>query len=98
MPPRALAVVREVLESHRMPWSVVVGPSRVGPVVHARQHLMHALAALETCPVKFSRMRVFSQPTIGRWMNRDASTVCSGIQAHAARLRERENGGGAFSA
>ncbi len=53
------------------------GPSRVRPLVHARQHFM--ADAYET--------KQWSMPQIGRYLGwRDHTTVLHGVRAHAKRV------------
>jgi chromosomal replication initiation ATPase DnaA len=68
-------IAQAVSLAHGITVADLRGPSRLKPVSEARQEFM-ALAMGEGR---------FSSPQVGRWLNRDHSTVLHGVKRHWAR-------------
>jgi hypothetical protein len=73
-PDRARRAIREVCDRHIVTWSEIMGPGRTKPVAQARQQAFVALAEMG-----------FPLADIGRFFNRDHTTVLWGIRAHERR-------------
>lgn len=67
-------VLREVSEASGIPIARILGPSRVRPVVEARQLVCHVL-----------RRHGMSYPQIGKVIGRDHTTVIHSVRAVEAR-------------
>jgi chromosomal replication initiation ATPase DnaA len=74
--PSLNAVARAIAAEYQLPLATVLGRSRTSHISEARQALYSAL-----------RAQGLSLPAIGRFMQRDHTTVLYGIQAHRRRLR-----------
>ena len=75
---RMVAVLGQVAAKHGVTPADIRGPSCVREIARARQEAMHELYALGW----------LSTPQVGRFLNRDHSTVVYGLKAHKARLAE----------
>jgi chromosomal replication initiator protein len=74
--PSLNAVAQAIAAEYGLPMATVLGRSRYAHVAHARQALYAAL-----------RAQGLSLPAIGRFMQRDHTTILYGIQAHRERLK-----------
>ena len=79
---KMIDVMAAISEATGIPASAVIGPRRPGPIVNAR-HMAYYLM-LEFCTHASAVM-------IGRYMNRDHSTVLYGAKKYAAR-RDLDDG------
>lgn len=69
IPPRVLAIMIEVSERHGVSLEGLLGPSKKRPIYRARCEAIRAVGALETFHGHHSPFQ------IGRWFNRDRTTV-----------------------
>lgn len=71
--------MHEILDDVSMMYGVSVadlrGPARTKGIAHARQHAMYLMA----------QQPHLSLPQIGRYLNRDHTTILHGVRAHKAR-------------
>lgn len=74
--PSLHAIARAIAAEYSLPLATVLGRSRTAHIAHARQALYWAL-----------RAQGLSLPAIGRFMQRDHTTILYGIQAHRERLK-----------
>lgn len=80
MSTRPKQIVSEISRKHGVTFEEITSEVRIPRVVHARQELMWRL-----------RTEVlWGTPRIGRFVNRDHSTVLHGIGRHELRLRDAE--------
>lgn len=74
-PARWRVIAQAVALTHEVTVAELIGPRRTRLIAHARQHAFSEIR----------RQTKLSLPQIGRFFNRDHSTVLSGINAHRAR-------------
>lgn len=76
-------IAREVCDIHGITMGEILGPSRVWCIAHPRQKAM---------AIAYATGR-FSLPMLGRFFNRDHTTVLHAVRVHARRLAATpENG------
>lgn len=80
-PPRPTMrqIARRTAERHGVSLDDMMGLSRRPRIAQARQEAMHEIRQATT----------FSLPQIGRFFNRDHTTVIHGVRAHEQRMIER---------
>lgn len=79
VPPKVAAVLFDVAQAHSTTVEAIRSPSRLRRHAYARQEACARLRRLSWCG------DVPSYPQIGRWLNRDHSTVIYGARQHEAR-------------
>lgn len=82
LPDRVMSIVLNVAAEHQVNPRDILGDSRYRPIVRARQEAMRACRSMDWCGGSPS------YPVIGRWFNRDHTTVI-----HACRHMTTEEQG-----
>ena len=86
MTPAAAAILEDVARTRRIRRDRILSRERTIAVSRARQEIFARLYALRRGGA--STGAVYSSAQIGRWFERDHSTVLWGIRAHEARMAE----------
>jgi chromosomal replication initiator protein len=89
LPPRILAVVREVADVRGVTMAEILGDRRHAQVARARMEAMARCRALDPAP---------SLPRIGVWFGRDHTTVLHACRVMAETVREAADLAGARAA
>ncbi len=80
IPARVLDVIRSVAAEHGLSVEDLIGPRRFHKFVQARHEAMWRVRAM-VWPCGWGWRRWPSYPQIGRWFNRDHTTVILGVRA-----------------